>query len=70
MYLFGSKIRRQKIRNKSARYRAKLKKKNRKRVARMGLDRRGDPTEPALLPPRHAEVRGGGRAVGVLRATY
>jgi hypothetical protein len=35
MYLFGNKIKRTKVRNKSARYRAKLKKKNQKRVARM-----------------------------------
>jgi hypothetical protein len=35
MYLFGSKIRRNKVRNKSARNRAKYKKKNIKRIARM-----------------------------------
>jgi hypothetical protein len=35
MYLFGSKIKRSKTRNKSARYRAKLKKKNAHRRARM-----------------------------------
>ena len=35
MYLLGSKIRRKKVRNKSARYRAKLKRKQSKRVARM-----------------------------------
>jgi hypothetical protein len=35
MYLIGSKIRRKKVRNKSARYRAALKKKNKNRVARM-----------------------------------
>jgi hypothetical protein len=35
MYLLGNKIRRKKVRNKTARYRAKLKKKNQKRIARM-----------------------------------
>jgi ribosomal protein S30 len=35
MYLFGSKIKRSKTRNKTARYRAKLKKKNTNRRARM-----------------------------------
>ena len=35
MYLVGSKIRRQKVRGKSAKYRAKYKKKNIKRIARM-----------------------------------
>lgn len=35
MYLFGSRIKRHKVRNKTARLRAKLKKKNTKRVARM-----------------------------------
>lgn len=35
MYLAGSKIRRNKVRNKSARFRAKYKKKNMKRIARM-----------------------------------
>lgn len=35
MYLSGSKIRRNKVRNKSAKYRAHYKKKNQKRIARM-----------------------------------
>ncbi len=35
MYLIGSKIRRKKVRNKTARLRAQLKRKNTKRVARM-----------------------------------
>lgn len=35
MYLFGKKVRRSKVRNKTARLRAKLKKRQSKRVARM-----------------------------------
>jgi hypothetical protein len=35
MYLFGSKIKRNKVRNKSAKYRAQRRKKNQKRIARM-----------------------------------
>ena len=35
MYLFGNKIRRKKVSNKSARYRSKLKRKDTKRVTRM-----------------------------------
>jgi hypothetical protein len=35
MYLIGNKIRRKKVRNKSARYRAHYKKRNQKRVARL-----------------------------------
>lgn len=35
MYLAGNKIRRSKVRNKSARYRAKYRKRNQKRIARM-----------------------------------
>jgi len=35
MYLFGSKIKRDRVRNKTAKYRAKLKRKNSNRIARM-----------------------------------
>lgn len=35
MYLFGPKVRRDRVRNKTSRLRAKLKRKNKKRVARM-----------------------------------
>ncbi len=35
MYLSGSKIKRHKVRNKTARYRAARRKKNQKRIARM-----------------------------------
>lgn len=35
MYLSGSKVKRTKVRNKTARYRAKLKRKNTNRRARM-----------------------------------
>lgn len=35
MYLFGNSVKRHKVRNKTAKYRAKLRKKNQKRVARM-----------------------------------
>ncbi len=35
MYLFGNKIKRTKVRNKTAKYRAQRRKKNQKRIARM-----------------------------------